>query len=110
MDDVLIRLFDPAETPRLIEVLAATFGEYGMRFDPDGYDKDVREVERRYAPPRAVFHAAEAGGRVLGFAGCDETGEHGAEIHRLYIDPAARGRGLGTRLCEAVEGWARTER
>ncbi|HVY61560.1 MAG TPA: GNAT family N-acetyltransferase, partial [Planctomycetota bacterium] len=107
MDDDVIRLFDPADAARLIEVLAATFGEYGMRFDPDGYDRDVREVERRYALPGAVFFTAEVAGRAVGFVGGDEPRPGVVEIHRLYIDPGARGRGLGARLCEAIESWAR---
>lgn len=107
--DILVRPFAAVETERLVEVMAATFAEYGMRFDPDGFDRDVREAATRYAPPGAAFFTALASGRALGFAGVDRPRDGVAEIHRVYIDPAARGLGLGRRLCEAVEAWARAQ-
>lgn len=103
-----IRPFEQRDTDRLIEILERVFGEYGMRFDPDGFDKDVRDVARRYAEPLGVFFTAEdAGGRILGFGGADLPREGVAEIHRLYIDPDARGLGLGRLLVEKLEEWAR---
>jgi putative acetyltransferase len=102
-----IRPFDAGDTPRLIEILERVFGEYGMRFDPDGFDKDVRDVARRYAGPSAVFLTAEDDVKgVLGFGGADLPRDGVAEIHRLYIDPSARGLRLGTRLVEKLEEWA----
>ncbi|MEZ0228279.1 MAG: GNAT family N-acetyltransferase [Planctomycetota bacterium] len=103
-----IRPFDATDTPRLIEILELVFGEYGMRFDPDGFDKDVRDVARRYAAPSGVFFTAEDDQRgILGFGGADLPRDGVAEIHRLYIDPAARGLRLGTLLVDQLEEWAR---
>ncbi|MBI3726344.1 GNAT family N-acetyltransferase [bacterium] len=102
-----LRLYREEDTPRLIEVLASVFSEYGMTFEPDGFDRDVREAHVRYAAPRGVFFAAEDSGEVLGFAGADLPRSGTAEVHRLYLDPRARGQGLGGKLCAAVEDWAR---
>jgi|SRR5579872_3662972 len=102
-----VRPFERADTARLIEVLAAVFGEYGMRFDPDGFDGDVKDVPGRYAPPRGVFFTVEDEGELLGFGGADLPRDEIAEIHRLYIDPRARGRGIGALLCQTIEQWAR---
>lgn len=104
---VRLRPYAKGDEARLIEILGAVFGEYGMRFDPDGYDRDVRQVETRYAAPDGVFFTAEEDGRVLAFAGGDIPRPGVAEVHRLYLDPAARGRGLGRVLCEAIEEWGR---
>lgn len=105
----MIRPFRESDTPRLIEVMATVFAEYGMTFEPDGFDRDVREVGRCYGPPGGAFFAAEDGARrhVLGFAGGDTPRPGVVELHRLYIDPAARGLGLGVKLCAHVETWAR---
>lgn len=106
-----IRAFRPGDEPDLVRIVGRVFAEYGMRFDPDGWDRDLREVERRYPPPDAAFLvAADAGGtgRVSGLVGVDLPDPPDvAEIHRLYIDPDARGRGLGARLVAAAEAWAR---
>jgi GNAT superfamily N-acetyltransferase len=102
-----IRPFVAPDTPELLSVLGRVFDEYGMRFDPDGYDRDVKDVASRYAPPLGVFLAVEDEGKVLGFGGADLPREGVAEIHRLYLDPRARGRGLGKLLVERLERWAR---
>jgi GNAT superfamily N-acetyltransferase len=102
-----IRPFESRDTARLVAILERVFGEYGMRFDPSGFDRDVYDVARRYAPPLGVFLTAEDEGDVLGFGGADLPREGVAEIHRLYIDPRARGRRLGSLLVESLEEWAR---
>ena len=105
---VTVRPFRAEDTPRLVEVMARTFGEYGMRFEPDGYDRDVLDAATRYGGPDAAFFAAEVEGRAAGFVGGDIPRPGVVEVHRLYIDPAARGLGLGAALCGAIEGWAGT--
>jgi GNAT superfamily N-acetyltransferase len=103
-----LRPYRDADLPRVIEVMAATFAEYGMTFDPDGWDRDVREIGSRYAAPRGAFFAGcdAVSGHALGFVGVDLLPGGAAELHRLYIDPASRGRGLGALLCGAAESWA----
>jgi putative acetyltransferase len=102
-----VRPFEERDTPRLVEILGSVFSEYGMRFDPGGYDRDVYEVARRYEPPLGAFLSAEDGGEVVGFGGADVQGIETAEIHRLYLDPRVRGRGLGKLLVASLEEWAR---
>ena len=102
-----VRPFEERDTPRLVEILGRVFSEYGMRFDPAGYDRDVYEVARRYEAPLGVFLSVEDGGEVVGFGGADVQGIETTEIHRLYLDPRARGRGLGKLLVASLEAWAR---
>ena len=102
-----VRPFEEKDTPRLVEILGRVFSEYGMRFDPAGYDRDVYEVARRYEAPLGVFLSVEDGGEVVGFGGADVQGIETAEIHRLYLDPRVRGRGLGKLLVASLEDWAR---
>ncbi len=108
MTAIRLRPIRAADTERLLAVVGAVFAEYGMRLDPGGFDSDLGEAHVRYAPPEATFLAAEADdGRVLAFAGGRLHGRDEVELHRLYLDPAARGLGLGQRLCGAIEDWAR---
>jgi putative acetyltransferase len=101
-----IRPFEPRDTERLVAVVTTVFAEYRMRFDPTGFDRDLYDAGRRYAAPGAVFLTAEESGTILGFGGADTPQRGAAEIHRLYIDPRARGRGLGRLLVERLEEWA----
>lgn len=58
---------------------------------------------------RSLF-VAEDGDRWLGLAGGvidEETPPGEVELVSMWVDPAARGSGLGRRLVEAVADWAR---
>ena len=62
--------------------------DVGMWIARDGEEyAGLAMVEHRKSPP--VFHRGDA-----------------AYLHELYIVPAARGEGLGTRLLSRVERWA----
>jgi len=103
-----IRPFRPGDEPHLAAIVGRVYAEYGMRFDQGGFDRDLNEVERRYPPPGAGLLVAEDGaGRVRGLVGVDRPEPPDvAEVHRLYVDPDARGQGLGARLLEAAEAFA----
>lgn len=103
---VCLRPAIASDTPAILAIVASVFREYGMTFDPDGWDRDLTRVESHYAPPGATFLVAESGGTVIGMAG-GHLEAQGAELHRLYISRTARGTGLGVKLCEAIESWAR---
>src|SRR5262249_2911110 len=45
--------------------------------------------------------------RVVGSVGVERTADGAAELHRLYLDPDLRGKGLGRALVAAVLGWCR---
>lgn len=58
---------------------------------------------------RYALFVAEEQGHWFGLAGGlfeDETPDE-AELVSMWVDPAARGRGLGRRLVEVVTDWAR---
>jgi N-acetylglutamate synthase-like GNAT family acetyltransferase len=80
-----------------------------------GYANDLREIRERLTrlatlPEHRVL-VADDDGKVLGF--CHVRLSHQvesatyAEIAGLIVAEPARGRGTGTRLVEAAEGWAR---
>ena len=53
-------------------------------------------------PDRLGHQVVEEDGRVLGTAVGGLTGPGTGELHVLYLDPAERGRGLGTLLLDRV--------
>lgn len=58
-------------------------------------------------PPRGAFLMALSDGRAVGCVGLKGTDRGYAEIKRLWIAPAARGRGLGRKLMDGAEAEAR---
>jgi putative acetyltransferase len=53
--------------------------------------------------PGVTFIVARIDGRALGCAAVVDSGEGWAEVKRMFVSPAARGRQLGRRLLEQIE-------
>jgi len=71
---------------------------YGFADDPAGTPPG------EFDPPHGRFFVAStAGGPALACCGWRTVGPGTAELKRLYVDPAARGQGLGRHLIEALE-------
>jgi ribosomal protein S18 acetylase RimI-like enzyme len=59
------------------------------------------------APPRGLLLVAQERGDVLGCAGLRLLPGHAAEVTRVFVVPAARRRGLASRLLDCLEEHAR---
>jgi ribosomal protein S18 acetylase RimI-like enzyme len=59
------------------------------------------------APPRGLLLVAQQNGDVLGCAGLRLLPGHAAEVTRVFVVPAARHRGLGSRMLDCLEEHAR---
>ena len=55
------------------------------------------------------FFVARRDGRALGCGGYVLLDEHAAEMKRLFVDPAARGQGVGAALVQIIERTAARE-
>ena len=62
------------------------------------------------APPHGLLLVAHENGDVLGCAGLRLLPGRIGEVTRVFVVPAARGRGLGSRLLNCLEGHARRHR
>ncbi len=90
--------------------------EPNRRRDPDFAADHWREAQHRCAEKHGIMLIAEEGGKALGWAFAhDQNSElfvveperrHGA-IAELYVQPEARGKGLGRALIQGCEAWAR---
>lgn len=60
--------------------------------------------------PSVTFFVARNDGVICGCCALVEAGDGTAEIKRMFVDPAARGLGLASRLMDALEDRARAAR
>lgn len=98
-----------ADAPDVIRLIARVFAEYGFVFEPAAEVPDLLAFARHYAPPHGAFFVVREGAEVVGSVGVERLRPGAAELHRLYLDPHLRGRGIGRALVEAVIGWCRAE-
>jgi GNAT superfamily N-acetyltransferase len=92
---------DEGGAPSLIAAAVAELAErYGGGEDPAVDPHDLR-------PPRGAFVLALLDGEPVGCGGVRLVGPGVGEIKRMYVAPAARGRGLGRALLAGLERAAR---
>ncbi|CAN5331412.1 hypothetical protein BH20ACT24_BH20ACT24_21040 [soil metagenome] len=66
-----------------------------------------RPTPEQFDPPDGVFLLAFAGTRSVGCGGLRRWGPGIGEIKRMYVDPGARGSGIGRAILEGLESAAR---
>jgi ribosomal protein S18 acetylase RimI-like enzyme len=63
---------------------------------------ELEHFTTEYAPPTGAFLLAEEKGIYVGCVGVRQFSDGIAEIKRLYVIPAARGRGTGRLLAKGI--------
>jgi putative acetyltransferase len=104
-----------ADVPDIVALIGRVYAEYGFVYDPRVEVPDLFEFDAHYTPPRGAFFVARrrserdpgAGDVIVGSVGVERLDPAAAELHRLYLDVAFRGRGLGRALTEHALAWCR---
>jgi GNAT superfamily N-acetyltransferase len=78
------------------------------RVEPDGFavERSVAAPPEDLAPPHGAFLVARLDGEPVGCGAVRLLDAATAEIKRMWISPAARGRGVARRLLGDLEGVA----
>lgn len=95
-----VRPFDhPDAAPLIAELQQFFVVRYG--------EEDMTPVDpAEFTPPRGLFLIAYLGGRAVACGGWrvhDGLDGPEAELKRMYVDPAARGRGVGRAVLAEIE-------
>ena len=98
--------FEDRHLPGVLALIGAIFLEYGMTFDPTGYDADLQRIPAKYGESGGAFWVLEDDGRVLGTVAVIPVSASEVEIKRVYLDARLRGHGWGRRLMEHALAWA----
>jgi GNAT superfamily N-acetyltransferase len=100
---------EPSDSTLAGALLDRYYGELAARFPagPAGFDRGrVALAAAELAPPHGMLLLARLDGRAVGCGAVRRLDEDRAEIKRMWVDPAARGLGIGRSLLAALEGAA----
>jgi putative acetyltransferase len=104
---MIIRDYHPRDRDAVVALVSRVLGEFGFESNVAGVERDLREAHERYAGERAGFWVLDDEGEVVGTVAIRPKDERTCEIKRLYLRPDVRGSGLGQRLFEHAEAFAR---
>jgi len=106
--DYQVRRAGPADHDGVTRELGAYFAFLGEDVDADGLDHDVADWQREYDGAAGVMLVVvDPAGRVVGTAAVRRLAPGVAELKRMWLRPACRGRGLARRLMDACLDEAR---
>jgi DNA-binding MarR family transcriptional regulator/GNAT superfamily N-acetyltransferase len=107
-DEVEIRAADP-DSPEALACLRAYYDLLCAKITdvtPDLLTLPLSDSPK-YRPPLGAFLLAWSDDLPIGCVSLRPLGQGVAEVKRLWVDPQARGQGLGSRLMRAIESEAR---
>jgi GNAT superfamily N-acetyltransferase len=109
MAAVSIRSATRHDASGVIALIGAVFVEYRWTYDPLSEVPDLLDFDAHYTAPHGAFWVVVDNGRIVGSVGVDRRRAGIAELHRLYLEPGQRGRGLGEALVARVVEWCRAQ-
>lgn len=104
-----IRPVAARDVPAVVALVREVLAEFGLTFGA-GSDTDaaLERLPASYADGGGAFWVAEGdGGGLLGTCGMAPIDAHTFELRKMYLVPAARGRGVGRALLDEALRFAR---
>jgi putative acetyltransferase len=103
--DYLIRDWQERDRALAANVISKVLEEYRLKWEPEGADIDVIDIENSYLKRGGEFWVIEKQDKILGTAAYYpiERGEKSVEIRKMYLLPEVRGQGLGKFLLTELE-------
>jgi putative acetyltransferase len=98
---------EPFDSPDAVALCTAQQAEMLELYEGEADIGPSREASMFVEPDGVFLVLRDDDGRAVGCGGIARFDDARGEVKRMYVVPEARGRGLGRRLLEELEGEAR---
>ncbi|GEO07579.1 GNAT family N-acetyltransferase [Segetibacter aerophilus] len=103
-NDILIRKIELKDNNMLASIIRSSLAEFGANKPGTVFfDNTTDHLYEMFQEPGSIYFVAEKDGKILGGAGIyPSTGlpADTCELVKMYLQPAARGKGLGKLLID----------
>lgn len=104
MSPVTIRTIQPADNPALAIIIRNALAEFGANKPGTVYyDATTDALYELFRQPGSIYYVAEVAGELIGGAGIFPSPglpDGTCELVKMYLSPAARGKGIGKMLID----------
>lgn len=99
---ITVRPVERADVSAVVELVRTTLAEFGIQFGVGAStDTQLEQLPESYAAEGGTFFVACDGETLIGTAGVALVEPGIFELRKMYLSPAARGRGAGQQLFDA---------
>jgi molybdate transport system substrate-binding protein len=103
-----MRVAQRQDFPAIREIVHAVLAEYALACDPVDTDRDLADIGSSYFARGGNFDVVVSPERdIVGCCGIYPVDPTTCELRKMYLRPAARGHGLGSRLLRRALAFAR---
>jgi len=92
----------PEQLPDVRRLFEAYLASLTFDLDFQGFADEQATLPGKYAPPSGELLLAHREGRTVGCVALRDLGAGVCEMKRLFLDPAARGHGVGKALVATI--------
>lgn len=85
------------------DLMAEAFEAYITR----SLDEEIDHIPEYYGERNGLFFVADVSAKIVGMYGLESACFDAMELRRMYVDPSARGRGIGRSLLAHAEEQSR---
>lgn len=103
LDEIVIAIETPLQDD--VRVLVAELNAHMIPLTPREFQFQLT-VEQMAEPSVTVFVARDVEGKAVGMGSLKDHGDGLGEVKRMYTLPAVRGRRVGSKLVQRIEGLA----
>lgn len=112
MNNIKIRLITDADNPVIAEIIRTNLKKFHLDIPGTAYfDTELDCLSKYYSalPEKRAYFIAENDNKIIGGVGVAEfeSIDRCAEIQKLYLTDAAKGKGLGRMLMQTAENFAK---